>query len=116
MKIRPKNITTGPYREVVEQSERYYIAWDRNILIALPKTDYEPVPDERWEDVTGDVEIDDLTIRKAVFLNHGGRYRLVKRSLWDCLMRGGHSTDSMPDSEKHRLSHTFVLLVERKIT
>jgi|SRR5579872_3134733 len=107
---------------------------DRDVVerLALLKTACEVVPDERWRDVTDAVEVRKYEQIGAVGIRHHGvdvteqehgrDYRLVKRSLWDCLPARfqhyfrlyGTSWD-VYEAHIDTLQHIQVLQVERKV-
>lgn len=84
MKIRHKQTTDAQW-EVLNPDE-FYLARIDHQLVALPKSDYEPVPETRWEDITRDVQVDEGGRGLHVSQMWGGAtlpdgYRFVKKKL-----------------------------------
>lgn len=136
MKIRHK--CGYGYFEVVEESPRYYLVHASGIrifdwpktpitygdLLALPKSEYEPVPESSWRNVTGEVEIAGnglLSHRirpnstRALFPNEVmNGYRFVKQSLWMALPDRFTRDTWIEKTEEQNMKDRFVLTVEYK--
>ena len=79
--------------DVREESPSYYIGVD---FLVYSKLHYEPIPEPRWVDVSGNVVVREMlmapkmTHPDQVYVNSdhvatlhcSGRYRLVKERLW----------------------------------
>ena len=96
MKVRHTDHSKIATFDVLEESESYYIArYDGcfQATILLPKSQFEPIPDERWEDVS---ESCDLYVNQRAFstwktdsawTGHDAvpdGYRLVKVTIGEC--------------------------------
>lgn len=109
--------------EVIEESKRFHVAYVGDTYIAFPKSDYEPVPEATWRDVTREIEIQgdcregamSALFRHGYWINSTAveGYRFVKRSLWDCLGESGQAI--FFDAQRQAVLQTrWVLTVERK--
>ena len=97
--------------EVFQESPSHYLVYLPNTesdspLYAYPKTTFEPVPTDRWQDVTGEcsVKLDGPVMQRGLY--HDGRqldsdiYRLRKVQMWE---------------ELQRSTKEWAFLVERKV-
>lgn len=129
MKIRLKS-GMGSW-EVVEESPSYYLIQRKGLhvfdwptppvfygeLLALPKSEYEPVPEAKWRNVTGEVEIRSGDGRGSQYaIYHNGHwvnctvvegYRFVKQSLWMALTL-------IENTEEQKMKDQFIITVEHK--
>ena len=87
--------------EVFQESPSHYLVYLPNTesdspLYAYPKTTFEPVPTDRWQDVTGECEVVE-GVSGQQYVNHGDHhfgvvnytpyYRLRKVQMWEELQR-----------------------------
>ena len=90
MKVRHKDQSKVATFVVIEETAQHYIAhYDGcfKSVILLPKTDFEPIPEEQWVDVTGECEVwafginpnkDEYYISHRGTIPHKPNYRFVK--------------------------------------
>lgn len=144
MKIRMKNnhdvveeVFDGRKRIEVEASGSYMAGWTQRgerdgVVKFFSNLDWEPIPEERWENVT--LKCDAVQVGTMQVIADMGRnghslvgqfhapYRLVKKSLWECLPEGlrhdteSYRSDSFWGHAMDSLKRTFVFKVERKVS
>lgn len=103
------NEACGPIYDVLEESSRYYIGRQIGLvsLEVLPKAEYSPLPEPRWEDVTAACEAmqDDINHRRpdGLYAVRHPTYRLRKVELPEGRIMNGKQYEA------------YAFLVERKV-
>ena len=116
MKVRHQ-VVRDLHWSVVDEGRDYFIVSTDGATWALPKSQYEPIPTDRWQDVTGECEVDypmsggtaihntGANCPSRIYLQapQGYRLRKVQTAVWS--------------DEQHRYvsDPKWVFLVERKV-
>ena len=124
MKIRHVDSRITNRYTVAEESPTYWLVHHEGNIIAVPKSEWVPCPEETWRNVTGEVEIAGNGIlshrirpnsTRALFPNEVmNGYRFVKQSLGMALPDRFTRDTWIKKTEEQNMKDRFVLTVEYK--